>query len=202
VTPSARRGLPQRFGNESSAYCGGTDRTCAAGPCRQSASLDECQAQIGDRSQFFQCGSHTAEHDLWRPMVNALGLVGQAPVRDNNIHSWYGAVGVNINIPVFNGFSTMHAPTPPISKPKPIARSCWMPATTSPTTFATPGNIPVALSNVSPSRSNFANRPASLWTWRRPATISVLVRSSSSPRPSYKKRKPTSRTPTPNTNIA
>ena len=45
-----------------------------------------------------------AEHDLWRPTVNALGVVGQAPVRDNHIQSWYGAVGVNINIPVFNGF--------------------------------------------------------------------------------------------------
>ena len=39
-----------------------------------------------------------------RPTVNALGVVGQAPVRDNHIESWYGAVGVNINIPVFNGF--------------------------------------------------------------------------------------------------
>jgi outer membrane protein len=46
----------------------------------------------------------TAEHDLWRPTVEALGVVGQAPVRDDHIPSWYGAVGVNINIPVFNGF--------------------------------------------------------------------------------------------------
>ena len=45
-----------------------------------------------------------AEHDLWRPSVNALGVVGEAPVRDNHIPNWYGAVGVNINIPVFNGF--------------------------------------------------------------------------------------------------
>jgi outer membrane protein len=46
----------------------------------------------------------SAEHDLVRPTVNALGVVGQAPVRDNHIESWYGAVGVNINIPIFNGF--------------------------------------------------------------------------------------------------
>ena len=46
----------------------------------------------------------SAEHDLWRPTVNALGVVGEAPVRDNHIPSWYGAVGVNVNIPVFNGF--------------------------------------------------------------------------------------------------
>jgi len=46
----------------------------------------------------------SAEHELVRPTVNALGVVGEAPVRDNHIQNWYGAVGVNINIPVFNGF--------------------------------------------------------------------------------------------------
>lgn len=45
-----------------------------------------------------------SEHDLWWPTVNALGVVGQAPIRNENIPSWYGAAGVNINIPVFNGF--------------------------------------------------------------------------------------------------
>lgn len=46
-----------------------------------------------------------AEHDLWMPSVNALGVVGNTPVRDDHITpNWYGAVGVNINIPVFNGF--------------------------------------------------------------------------------------------------
>jgi outer membrane protein len=46
----------------------------------------------------------SAEHDLERPTISALGVVGEAPVRDNHIPNWYGAVGVNINIPVFNGF--------------------------------------------------------------------------------------------------
>jgi outer membrane protein len=46
----------------------------------------------------------SAEHDLQRPTVSALGVVGEAPVRDNHIPNWYGAVGLNINIPVFNGF--------------------------------------------------------------------------------------------------
>jgi outer membrane protein len=46
----------------------------------------------------------SAEHDLWRPTVSALGVVGESPVRDDHIPNWYGAVGVNINIPVFNGF--------------------------------------------------------------------------------------------------
>lgn len=45
-----------------------------------------------------------AEHDLWRPTIAAVGVVGEAPVRDDHIPNWYGAAGVNIQIPVFNGF--------------------------------------------------------------------------------------------------
>jgi outer membrane protein len=45
-----------------------------------------------------------AEHDLWLPNVTALGVVGLAPVRNENLSSWYGAAGVNVNIPVFTGF--------------------------------------------------------------------------------------------------
>jgi outer membrane protein len=45
-----------------------------------------------------------AEHDLWWPTVSAAGTVGQVPTRDDHVPSWWGAVGVNVNIPVFNGF--------------------------------------------------------------------------------------------------
>jgi outer membrane protein len=45
-----------------------------------------------------------AEHDLWRPTISALGVVGEAPVRDDHIPNWYGAIGVNVQIPLFNGF--------------------------------------------------------------------------------------------------
>lgn len=46
-----------------------------------------------------------AEHDLWRPTVSALGTVGGTPVRTDQItSSWYGAIGVNVNVPLFNGF--------------------------------------------------------------------------------------------------
>lgn len=45
-----------------------------------------------------------AEHDLFFPTVEGLGVVGQAPIRNNNVPSWYGGAGVNINIPIFNGF--------------------------------------------------------------------------------------------------
>lgn len=45
-----------------------------------------------------------AERDLLFPDIQALGVVGDAPVRNPIITNWYGAVGVNIDIPVFNGF--------------------------------------------------------------------------------------------------
>ena len=46
-----------------------------------------------------------AEHDLWRPTISALGTVGGAPVRADQItSSWFGAVGVNVSVPIFNGF--------------------------------------------------------------------------------------------------
>ncbi len=46
----------------------------------------------------------TAERDLLFPDIRALGVVGDTPVRNPVITNWYGAVGVNVNIPVFNGF--------------------------------------------------------------------------------------------------
>ena len=45
-----------------------------------------------------------AERDLSRPTVSALGVVGSVPFDTGHLESWYGAVGVNVNIPVFNGF--------------------------------------------------------------------------------------------------
>ena len=46
-----------------------------------------------------------AEHDLSRPSISALGAVGGTPVRADQITTpWYGAVGVNMSIPLFNGF--------------------------------------------------------------------------------------------------
>jgi outer membrane protein len=45
-----------------------------------------------------------AERDLLLPEVRALGAVGDTPVRNPVISNWYGAIGVNVDIPVFNGF--------------------------------------------------------------------------------------------------
>jgi outer membrane protein len=47
----------------------------------------------------------TAEHDLSLPTITALGAAGAASWRADEIPSAaYGAAGVNINIPIFNGF--------------------------------------------------------------------------------------------------
>src|ERR1700741_3850379 len=54
-----------------------------------------------------------AQHDQLYPTISALGLVGGTPVRPDCfggcfpnyfISSWYGAIGVNMSIPIFNGF--------------------------------------------------------------------------------------------------
>jgi outer membrane protein len=46
----------------------------------------------------------TAERDQLFPTVSALAAIGDTPVRDARLSSWYGAVGVNVQVPVFNGF--------------------------------------------------------------------------------------------------
>jgi len=46
----------------------------------------------------------TAERDAKFPTISALAAAGGAPVRDDRLTSWYGAAGVNLEIPVFNGF--------------------------------------------------------------------------------------------------
>jgi outer membrane protein len=55
-----------------------------------------------------------AQRDLLLPSINALGVLGGTPVRPDCVDgvcspnyftsSWFGAVGVNMNIPIFNGF--------------------------------------------------------------------------------------------------
>jgi outer membrane protein len=45
-----------------------------------------------------------AERDLLLPTIQAVGVVGDTPVRNPILSNWYGAVGVNVEIPLFNGF--------------------------------------------------------------------------------------------------
>jgi len=47
-----------------------------------------------------------AQHEQLLPMVSAQGVVGAAPVGSSTyfLQNWYGAAGVNVRIPIFNGF--------------------------------------------------------------------------------------------------
>jgi outer membrane protein len=47
---------------------------------------------------------HNAERDLFLPNISAVGAAGDTPVRNPVLSNWYGAVGVNVQIPLFNGF--------------------------------------------------------------------------------------------------
>jgi outer membrane protein len=57
----------------------------------------EFDARAAERLQL-------AERDLSLPSIRALGAAGGAPWRNAAISPWYGAIGVNVEIPVFNGF--------------------------------------------------------------------------------------------------
>ena len=47
---------------------------------------------------------HNAERDLMLPNIRALAAAGDTPVRNPVLSNWYGAAGVNVEIPLFNGF--------------------------------------------------------------------------------------------------
>lgn len=47
---------------------------------------------------------HQANRDQALPTISALAAYGDSPVRDDRVYGPYGAVGVNLQIPVFNGF--------------------------------------------------------------------------------------------------
>jgi outer membrane protein len=47
-----------------------------------------------------------AQHEQLLPTITALGVVGETPVGSSEyfITNWYGAVGGNVSVPIFNGF--------------------------------------------------------------------------------------------------
>ena len=47
---------------------------------------------------------HQADRDQMFPTISALAAYGDSPIRDDRVYGPYGAVGVNVQIPVFNGF--------------------------------------------------------------------------------------------------
>jgi len=93
------------------------DTDTAITPPSDSASQLEDEAfsrrpEIAAQSYEFQAAQHyqRAERDQLFPTIEALGVVGKTPVGSsyNNapafVPNWYGAVGVNVDIPIFNGF--------------------------------------------------------------------------------------------------
>ncbi len=67
--------------------------------------------EIAAQNYEFQAAQHfqKAERDLLFPSVAALGVVGRTPYAGDvggvsPFTTWYGAVGVNVNVPIFNGF--------------------------------------------------------------------------------------------------
>jgi outer membrane protein len=47
---------------------------------------------------------HRASHDQMFPTISTLAAYGDSPVRDDRVYGPYAAAGVNVQIPVFNGF--------------------------------------------------------------------------------------------------
>jgi outer membrane protein len=80
-----------------------------APPDAVSALVDEAfsnRPEIASQDYEYQAAERyrKAERDLLLPEVDALGTVGKTPWGAPELSSWYGAVGVNVNIPIFNGF--------------------------------------------------------------------------------------------------
>jgi len=47
---------------------------------------------------------HRADRDEMFPTISALAAFGDSPVRDDRVYGPYAAVGVNVQVPIFNGF--------------------------------------------------------------------------------------------------
>jgi outer membrane protein len=62
------------------------------------ADLKAVQLQAEAAQQFAK-----SESKLNYPDVNLLGTAGEAPVRDHTLEQNYGAAGINIHVPIFNG---------------------------------------------------------------------------------------------------
>jgi outer membrane protein len=101
--------LTASMGEEGSTIYTLADESLPPGPDADPAGyIDEA---IGNRPDLkalrLQSESATdqarAERDLNYPTVNALASGGQVPIHDSTIHHDYGAVGININVPIFNG---------------------------------------------------------------------------------------------------
>jgi outer membrane protein len=65
---------------------------------RKRPELASLRAEQGAAERFAE-----AEHDLSRPTINGLLTVGYLPTGQAALRDRYGAAGINVNIPIFNG---------------------------------------------------------------------------------------------------
>ena len=86
-----------------------TDAALTAPPDAVAPLVDQAfsnRPEISAQSYEYQAALRfqKAERDLLLPDVRALGVVGGVPTGAPQVSNWWGAVGVNVNVPIFNGF--------------------------------------------------------------------------------------------------
>jgi outer membrane protein len=86
-----------------------TDAALTAPPDAVAPLVDQAfsnRPEISAQSYEYQAALRfqKAERDLLLPDIRALGVVGGVPTGAPQVSNWWGAVGVNVNVPIFNGF--------------------------------------------------------------------------------------------------
>jgi outer membrane protein len=63
------------------------------------------RAELASLRQHARAAAQFAESEKKQsmPMLSLLGVAGGYGVKDANLHPWYGGLGMNLNIPLFNG---------------------------------------------------------------------------------------------------
>jgi outer membrane protein len=101
--------LAEAMGEEDSANYALADESLPPAPDTDPAAY--VKEAIGDRPDLKALRLHSesalhearADKDQNFPTINALAAGGEVPIHDSTIRHEYGAVGVNLNIPIFNG---------------------------------------------------------------------------------------------------
>ncbi len=74
------------------------DKTLIASALKDRPELAALRHELAATERFAK-----AEGELWRPTVSAVAAVGVAPAAVEQVSNHYGAVGMNLNIPILNG---------------------------------------------------------------------------------------------------
>jgi outer membrane protein len=113
---------------------------------------------------------HNAERDLMLPNIRAIAAAGDTPVRVPELSNWYGAAGVNVEIPLFNGFLYSARARRPVLERKRRMIVCSTCATGSRAMCVRDGSMPIQPTLGLPLRSNCSISRTSRSIWRRHVT--------------------------------